>query len=39
MRGGVAQPALADIAGLDHKMHRHREIAEQALAFGYGGML
>jgi hypothetical protein len=32
MRGGVAQPAFADVGGFDHQMRRHRKIAEQAFA-------
>ena len=34
MRRGIAQAAIADIGGLDDEMRRHREIAEQPLAFG-----
>ncbi len=38
MRGGVAQAALADVGRLDHKMRRHRKIAEQAFALGNARM-
>jgi hypothetical protein len=33
MRGAIAQATLANINRLDRQMRRHREVAEQALAF------
>jgi hypothetical protein len=38
MRRRVAQPALADIGGLDHQMGGHREISEQSFAGVYPRM-
>jgi hypothetical protein len=39
MRRHIAQASLADVAGLDRKMRRHREIAKQAFTLRDARML